>query len=216
MSVIVCNKPHFFMQVATLVTISLVLSCVSPPKEKNKTIIGPPVEDTTVPVNIPKEDLPIITEPKLPKGAVTANFLSETKPFYAVVKNVDKRNGRTTIAFEDSAAPKIVIPDTYGAELTTLRFDEFDRDLLLVKAKLKDPVFTKHYLYVLRNNQWKLVVNGFSIHKDNNSKNLKPIAIDPENTKNMKRYYSVFDLDQNSSKGYTWRLLSESVPILNR
>jgi|GEM_PF-827281 len=216
MSVIHGNKPHFFMQVATLVTISLVLSCVSPPKNKNKTIIGPPVEDTTVPVNIPKEDLPILEEPKLPKGAVSANFLSKKKPFYAVVKNVDKRNGRTTIAFENGTAPNIVIPDTYGAVLTTLRFDEFDRDLLLVKAKLKNPVFTKHFLYVLRDNRWKLVVNGFSIHQNNNSKNLEPIVVDPENSDNMKRYYSVFDLDKNSSKGYTWRLLSESIPILNR
>ncbi len=214
MTVITGNKPRFFMQVATLVTISLIFSCVSPTKNKN--IIGPPVEDTTVPVNIPKEDLPIIEEPKLPKGAVVANFLTDQEPFYASVASVDKRNGSTTITFEDAAAPKIIIPETYGATLTTLRFDEFDRDLLLVKAKLKDPVFTKHFLYVLRNNQWKLVVNGFSIHEDNNPESLSPIEVDPENSGNMKRYYSVFDLDQNSSSGYTWRLLTESIPILNR
>lgn len=216
MTVIKGNKPNVFMQVAALVTISLVLSCVSPPKSKNKTIISPPVEDTTVPVIIPKEDVPIIKEPKLPKGAVIASFLSNKKPFFANVDKVDKRKGKTTIAFENGNAPKIVIPDTYGATLSTLRFDEFDRDLLLVKAKLKDPIFTKHYVYVLRNNQWKLVVNGFSIHKDNNPESLKPIVVDPENTKNMKRYYSVFDLDETSSRGYTWRLLTESVPILNR
>lgn len=216
MTVIKGNKPTFFMHVATLISISLIVACVSPPKEKSRNIIGPPVDDRSTPVNILKEDLPIIEESKLPKGAVEANFLSEREPFFAVVEKADKRNGRTTIAFENAAAPKIVIPDTYGATLSTLRFDTFDRDLLLVKAKLKDPVFTKHYVYILRNNQWNLVVNGFSIHKDNNPESLKPIVVDPENTNNMKRYYSVFDLDETSSKGYTWRLLTESVPILNR
>ena len=216
MSVIKGNKPKYFMQVATVITLSLILSCVSPPKNKNKSVIGPPVEDTTVPVNIPKDELPVLEEPKLPKGAVSANFMSDKEPFFAVVDNVDRRNGRTTIAFENSTAPKIVIPDTYGATLTTLRFDEFNSDLLLVKAKLKDPVFTKHFLYVLRNNQWKLVVNGFSIHEDNNPESLEPIIVDPKNPRNMKRYYSVFDLDKSSKLGYTWRLLSESVPILNR
>lgn len=216
MTVIKGNKPIFFMQVATILTVSLIIGCGAPPQNKSKNIIGPNTDETTVPVNIPKENLPVIEEPKLPKGAVTANFLSNNKPFFGVVDNVDKRNGRTTIVFQDAVAPKIVIPDTYGATLTTLRFDEFDRDLLLVKAKLKDPVFTKHFLYVLRNNQWKLVVNGFSIHKDNNPESLKPIVVDAENPRNMKRYYSVFDLDETSSKGYTWRLLTESVPILNR
>lgn len=216
MDVMKGNKPNIFMQVATLITLSLILSCGTPPKDKNKSIIGPPVEDTTVPANIPKDDLPVINEPKIPNGAVTANFLTNKKPFYAVVEKTDTRNGRTTIAFENGTAPKIVISDAYGANLETLRFDEFDRDLLLVKTKLKDPVFTKHYLYILRNNQWKLVVNGFSIHKDNNPESLKPIIVDPANPNHMKRFYSVFDLDQNSSKGYTWRLLSESVPIMNK
>ncbi len=216
MTVIEGNKPTFFMQVATILTVCLIIGCGAPPQKKSKNIIGPNTDETTVPVNIPKENLPSVEEPKLPKGAVIANFLSDREPFYAIIDNVDKRNGRTTIAFENAIAPKIVIPDAYDATLTTLRFDEFDRDLLLVKVKLKDPVFTKHYLYILRNNQWKLVVNGFSIHQDNKPESLKPIEVDPENSKNMKRYYSVFDLDETSSKGYTWRLLKESVPILNR
>jgi hypothetical protein len=210
------NKPNFFMQVALLIITGILWSCGSPPKDKNKSIIGPPVEDTARPVDIPKEDLPIIEEPKLPKGAVSANFLSGSEPFFAVVEKVDQRYGRATIAFEDAAAPKIVIPDAYGASLTSLRFAEFDRDLLLVKVKLKDPVFTKYFLYVFRNNEWKHVVNGFSIHKDNNPDSLEPISIDTANPHNLKRYYSVFDLDATSSKGYTWRLLTESVPILNK
>ncbi|WP_432412036.1 hypothetical protein [Rasiella sp. SM2506] len=216
MTVIKGNKPNFFMQVATILSVCLIIGCGAPPQKKSKNIIGPNTDETTIPVNIPKENLPILEEPKLPKGAVTANFLSNRKPFFAAVDNVDKRNGKTTINFEDAVAPNIVIPGAYGATLTTLRFVEFDRDLLLVKAKLKDPVFTKHYLYILRNNQWKLVVNGFSIHQDNNPESLEVITVDPENSKNMKRYYSVFDLDQTSSLGYTWRLLTESVPILNK
>tara|TARA_R110002072_G_scaffold303113_1_gene494163 strand:+ start:63922 stop:64566 length:645 start_codon:yes stop_codon:yes gene_type:complete len=214
MSVIKGNKPHFLMHVATIATVCLIIGCGAPQK-KSKTIIGPPIEDDTI-INIPQEELPVIEEPKIPKGAVVANYRAEATPFYAIVDKVDKRRGTTTIAFERPEVPSIVIPDTYGATLTSLRFDEFDRDLLLVKSKLKDPVFTKYHLYVLRNNRWKLVVNGFSIHKDNNPESLTPIIVDPENPKKMKRYYSVFDLDENSELGYTWRLLQESVPILNK
>ncbi|RDK88757.1 hypothetical protein [Marinirhabdus gelatinilytica] len=215
MTVIRGNKPKFSMQVATIVSVWLLIACGTPSQKKSKTVIGPPVEDSNTPVvNIPKDDLPVI-EPKLPKGAVTANFLTDRKPFYAVVDKKTSRNGRTTIIFENSAAPNISIPETYGATLETLRFDEFDRDLLLVKTKLKDPVFTKYFLYVLRNGQWKPVVNGFSIHRDNSPESLKPIVVDPSNPNNMKRYYSVFDLDETSTKGYTWRLLTESVPIQN-
>ena len=214
MTVILGNKPNFFMLVTSLSTICILLACGTPPQ--NKTIIGPSAEEDTSVVNIPSEDLPVIEEPKLPAGAVVANFKAGQVPFYAVVDHIDKRRGKTRITFGDKEVPKIVIPDAYGAALETLRFDEFDRDLLLVKSKLKDPVFTKYYLYIFKNNQWKLVVNGFSIHEYNNPESLKPIAVDPANPNNMKRYYSVFDLDNTSSLGYTWRLLSESVPIVNK
>ncbi|QIE60125.1 hypothetical protein G5B37_11300 [Rasiella rasia] len=217
MRVIKGNKPNVFMQVAISVSLTLLFGCVAP-ADKSKNVIGPTptVEDTTTVVNIPKDELPVIIEPKLPKGAVTANFRADQVPFYAVVDKVDRRRGRTTIKFEKPDVPAIVLNESYGATLETLRFDEFDRDLLLVKSKLKDPVFTKYYLYVLRNNQWKLVVNGFSIHQDNNPGSLNPIMVDANDTNKMKRYYSVFDLDETSSLGYTWRLLQESVPILNR
>ncbi|MDX1463251.1 MAG: hypothetical protein R3359_09350, partial [Marinirhabdus sp.] len=209
-------KPQVFMNVVAIAAIGLLLGCGAPPQKKSKNIIGPNTEEDTSIINIPKDDIPVIEAPKLPSGAITANFKPDQTPFYAVVDKVDRRRGTTTIKFEDAQVPPIVIDKTYGASLESLRFDEFDRDLLLVKSKLKDPVFTKYYLYVLRNNQWKLVVNGFSIHKDNNPENLDPIVVDPENPSNMKRYYSVFDLDQNSTTGYTWRLLQESVPIKNR
>ena len=58
-----------------------------------------------------------------------------------------------------------------------------------------------------------MVVNSFAIHKDNMSDTLVPIRVDPENPNYMLRYYSVFDLDETSDLGYTWRLLSERIPI---
>ena len=206
------GKPSLFMKFTTILFISAMVGCGTPPANKNKTVIGTPENR----VNIPKEEIPTVVEPRLPSGAIRANFLADNTPFYAAVDKVDKRNGITTIRFEKPGVPKIMIQEAYGAKLTSLRFDEFDRDLLLVTTKLKDPVFNKYYLYVYRNNQWKLVVNGFAIHRDNNPDSLEPIVVDPEQPTHMMRYYSVFDLDENTSAGYTWRLLTESVPILNK
>lgn len=209
---VISSKPLLLMKIATAFFIIAFLGCGTPPSKKPKTIIGEP--DTRV--NIPQEEIPVVIEPKLPAGAVSANFITSETPFYAVVDKIDRRKGVTTIRFEKPSVPKIVIPDAYGASLSTLRFDEFDRDLLLVTTKLKDPVFNKYYLYIYRNSTWKLVVNGFAIHQDNNPESLVPIVVDPDDPSRMKRYYSVFDLDETSTLGYTWRLLSESVPILNK
>lgn len=212
MNVIKGNKPILPMYVAIALTVSLVISCGTPARDTPKTVIGPKPDPTTT---IPNTE-PTITTPKIPKGAVTANFLSDKVPFYAVVSKIDRRKGITTIRFQERSAPDIIIPETYGAKLSTLRFKEFDRDLLLVTTTLKDPVFNKYYLYIFKNNAWHLVVSPFSIHKDNHTPALKPIVVDAANTNNMKRYYSVFDLDETSTAGYTWRLLQESVPILKR
>lgn len=155
--------------------------------------------------------------PPIPPGAISANFMSDNIPFYAKVKSVDKKRGKTIISFEKSTVPEIIIPEeTFGAQLSSLRFDEFDRDLLLINAKLKDPGFNKYYLYVLRKNQWKQVVNAFAIHRDNRPDTLQPIKVNPLNDLEMTRYYSVFDLDETSDLGYTWRLLSEIIPVLNK
>lgn len=210
--IVIRSKPLLLMKITTVLFISAILGCGTPPSKKPKTIIGKPKPA----VNIPKEEIPVIKEPKIPEGAVSANFLSDNTPFYAFVHKVDKKKGITTIRFEKPNIPHIVLPETYGASLSMLRFDEFDRDLLLVTAKLKDPVFNKYYLYVHRNNTWKLVVNGFAIHQDNNPHTLEPIVVDPDDPTKMLRYYSVFDLDKTSNLGYTWRLLTESIPIKNK
>jgi hypothetical protein len=190
------------------ILIAVFLGCGTPTRKPGGDIIGTSPQTTEVP---PKEE--IIIEPVIPEGAVTANFLSGEVPFYAYVKNVDKSRGITSISFENTLLPDINIPESYGASLSSLRFPELDRDILLVTSRLKDPNFNKYYVYILKNNQWKQMVNGFAIHKSNRPDTLNPIIIDPGNPNNMLRYYSVFDLDQTSGKKYTWRLLTESIPI---
>jgi len=189
----------------------LLFGCGSTPDKPKKDIINTDkTSETTTETPIAIKETPV-----LPDGAVTANFIEEEIPFYAHVKAVNKAKGETTIDFENEALPAIVIPKTYGATLSTLRFDEFNQDLLLVTTKLKDPQFNKYYLYIFKNKQWQKVVNGFAIHKSHVNDTLIPITIDPDNPRNMFRYYSVFDLDEKSELGYTWRLFSESIPIQN-
>ncbi len=154
--------------------------------------------------------------PSIPIGAVSANFIANEIPFYAVVDRIDHNKKLTLIGFENKSIPKIKIPESYGATLSSLRFDEFDRDLLLVTAKIKDTNFNKYYLYIYRDTAWHSVTNGFAIHKSHVTDTLTPIKVDPSNPNNMFRYYSVFDLDKSSELGYTWRLLSESIPIENK
>lgn len=157
-----------------------------------------------------------INEPTTPTGAITANFNEEAIPFYAYIEETDTTEAITQIAFQKTEIPNITIPDSYGASLSYLRFPEFDQDLLLVTAKIKDTSFNKYYLYQYQNNGWQLVVNRFAIHKNHVADTLTPIQVDPKNPKNMLRYYSVFDLDRESELGYTWRLLQESIPILTK
>lgn len=159
---------------------------------------------------------PKISEPTIPEGAITANFNAEAIPFYAYVEKTDTLKGMTSIAFQQNQIPSIIIPDTYGANLSYLRFPEFDQDLLLITAKIRDTSFNKYYLYQYQNDTWQLVVNRFAIHKNHVTDTLQPIIVDPGNPKNMLRYYSVFDLDRESKLGYTWRLLKESIPILSK
>ncbi|NND88438.1 MAG: hypothetical protein HKM28_04230 [Flavobacteriaceae bacterium] len=194
---------------------SVSFRCASPKSKPEQPIIGG--EESSSPTADAPDETIVIKPPRMPEGAVRANFKAYDVPFYASVKEVDRQRGKTVIEFEQRAIPKIVLPEkTYGATLSSLRFEEFDRDLLLVNAKLKDPVFNKYYLYILKNNQWKQVVNAFAIHRDNRPDTLQPIVVNPKNENEMLRYYSVFDLDQTSSLGYTWRLLQESIPIENQ
>lgn len=192
----------------------LFFSCGTPQPKTPNVVIGKDTTTTEEKVIIPKEEK--VVEPKIPNGAVSANYRNGVKAFYGYVEKVDRKNGGTTIAFENNEAPRLFIKDTYGAKLSFNRWAEFDRDLLLVTAKLKDPNFNKYFLYILKNNNWQPVVNGWAIHKSNKPETLKPIVVDPGNPNKLKRYYSVFDLDETSELGYTWRLLEESIPIVNR
>lgn len=197
----------------TVFFITVAFRC-APPKN-TQPIIGSEVPVAVDTANI--EEQVLVTPSPLPPGAISANFLSDTTPFYARVKSVDKKRGRTTINFEKSTVPELIIPEeTYGARLSSLRFDEFDRDLLLVNARLKDPEFNKYYLYILKNNQWKQVVNAFAIHKDNKPDTLQPIKMNPLNDREMTRYYSVFDIVEANEMGHNWRLLTETITIENK
>jgi hypothetical protein len=187
-------------------------ACGTPTKKEPKSIIDSSPEVTEP--SVMEEET--ITMPSIPKGAISANFFSGEVPFYAYVKEIDRQKGITFISFEKALIPDIILEKTYGATLSSLRFAEFESDLLLVTARLKDPNFKKYHLFVLKNNQWKPVVNSFAIHMDNRPDTLNPIWIDPENPENMQRYYSVFDLNSERSTVYTWLLLKESIPIINK
>jgi hypothetical protein len=157
----------------------------------------------------------IINENPPPPGAVFGNYNGDEIPFYARVLKEDTKNHKTYISFKSKNCPQIVIPETTGGSISSVCLEGFDRDLLLVTAKLKDPSFNKYFLYVLRNNEWKQVVNPFAIHKSNLTVNLQPLQINPDEQSEILRNYSVFDLDETSPHGYTWRLLNESVVIDN-
>ena len=200
------------MRTLFILSIIIFLKACGAPAPKTKNVIGSVDTDTATTSTIPKID-PI---KNAPKGAVFGNYNGDSNSFYGHVRAVDKRNETMVIAFEKRSLPPIIINNAFGGTLAAIKLQGFDRDLLLVKTKLKDPNFNKYYVYVLRNNQWKKVVNGFAIHQSHFDQVTDPIMVDPYNSDNLQRYYSVFDLDQTSASGYTWRLLSESVPIENR
>jgi hypothetical protein len=200
------------MKLFLLIPLLYLMTCGSDSEKLNQVII-----DDLQPQTEPVSEVIIIAPValKMPKGAVKANFKADKIPFYAQVKSVNKRKGITTIAFEKNKAPALVLNDTYGATVSMLRFDEFDRDLLLVNSKIKDPQFHKYHLYILKKGYWLPVVKPFSIHESHVNASLKPIVVDPKNSDYMFRYYSVFDIDETSDLGYTWRLFNESVGIIN-
>ncbi|KAA3622591.1 MAG: hypothetical protein DWP94_07945 [Flavobacterium sp.] len=192
-----------------LMLLWLLISCGTSTQKSNTVVIGK--DTTTVVVETPPKE--VIIEPIIPADAVIANYRKNTRAFYGYVKDVHMPGALTTIAFEDNAAPELLLGNSLGAEISYLRFPQFESDLLLVNTVIKDPNFNKYYLFVLRDNKWKQVVNGWAIHKDNRPDTLQPITIDEDDPDMMFRYYSVFDLDKNSELGYTWRLLNERIPI---
>ncbi len=159
-------------------------------------------------------------KPRIPKnitqmaeGAVNGDFMGNKHKFYGFVKNVDLQNEITSIYFEDGKLPPIDIPESIGAELHALKFKNWDRDLLLVNAKLRDTNFNEYYLFMLRDSLWKQVVNRFDIHKSNMHDTLVPVQVNPKDSTELFRYYSVFDMDRNSSTKFSWMLQRESLKI---
>jgi hypothetical protein len=148
-----------------------------------------------------------------PEGAVTANFRGDNIPLYGYVKDIDVENETTIIGFENNNLPQITIPESIGAKLKVLKLNNFDRDLLLVNAKLKDTSFNEYYLFYMNDSVWEQPINHFDIHKSNMTDTLVPIQINPKDSTKLMRYYSVFDMDRNSSKKFTWKLMRESVAI---
>ena len=185
--------------------------------KKSKTIIGEEDASTTIATidSITKTETEISTT-AVPEGIAVGNYNGDDKPFYAYVSSVDVKNETTKISFGNDINVPLIIPKTLGATISKLSLDGFDRDLLFVTAKIKDPNFNKYFLFVLRNNQWKQVVNGFAIHQSNLDEVSEPLRINPTNPDELERNYSVFNLDSSSPTGYTWLLLNESVAIENR
>ena len=182
-----------------------IISCGSPAKKQQNII----ETDTPNSKKLKTE------KPLIPKGAISGKFNGDNAAFYSYVKNVDLNKGVTTIAFENDAFPEIFIPKSYGATLDTLKLKGISQDILFATVKLKDTNFNKYFLYRLKNNQWKPVVNGFAIHKSHRPDTLRPIRIDPQDSTKVIRYYSVFDLDSSSESSYMWKLLQETIPIEN-
>ena len=203
------------MKFSLLIPFFYFAACGSSSENTNKVVIGEPKSETVIISEEINKEPEVITT-TLPNGAVSANYKADKIPFYGFVQNIDKNKGVTTIKFEDNKAPTLKLAKTYGATLKMLRFDEFDRDLLLVDTKLKDPQFHKYHLYILKNGQWLPVVNPFAIHESHKEAQLNPIFVDPENPNNLFRYYSVFDIDETNEAGYGWRLHNESIAIKNR
>ncbi|GER58308.1 hypothetical protein ULMA_04160 [Patiriisocius marinus] len=199
------------MKLITIVLFIFAVGCGAPSKNTGPIIDSKTESDVITSKNNPTSTEPTVVKPILPKGAVIGNYNGDLKPFYAHVSKIDTKKGVTTVSFESKKYPDVLIPKTYGGTVAPLILEGFDRDLLLVTAKLEDPNFNKYFLYVLRNNSWKPVMNGFAIHKSNRPETLQVIRVNPENKNELIRYYSVFDIDETNEEGYVWRLLEESI-----
>lgn len=155
----------------------------------------------------------IIEETELPEGAIIADFLGNQDSLYAFIKKNDTLIETTLIGFQNNKLPDISIPESIGADLYILKLQSFETDVLLVNAKLKDTNFNEYYLFMWKDSTWKQPVNRFNIHKSNMSDTLIPIQINPKDSTEFLRYYSVFDMDRNSSKKFSWLLQHETVKI---
>lgn len=174
-----------------------------------------PETDIVPATDIVIEEPPVIVieKPKLPKGALAADFLGNQDSIYAYIKKIDSINETTLIGFENELLPEINISESIGAELQILKLKNFNNDILFVNAKLKDTNFNEYYLFVWKDSAWKQPTNRFNIHKSNMTDTLIPISNNPKDSTQLLRYYSVFDMDRKSEKKFTWKLMQESIPI---
>ena len=140
------------------------ISCGAPPKWKFPIIEIEPKREHSKTENETNTSI-IVTN--IPEDAVSGNFDLNSTAFYAAVEVVDSEKKMTTISFEDEAISKITIPDAVGASLSTVRFDQFDQDVLVVNTIYTDPIFRKYYLYILKDRQWMPLVDGFILHVEN-------------------------------------------------
>lgn len=201
---------RFLLVSVLLVTVT---GCGTVPKKGPTVIENDPISDLPKEIN---ETNPTIVMSEIPEGAISGIFNSDAEPFYAAVDSVDTENQTTTISFENEAMNGITLPEAIGASLSSVRFEGFDRDILMINSIYKDPIFRKYYLYILKNDQWHPVVDGFILHVDNISNDMIPIQPDPRNSNRMVRSYSVFDMDPDSETKYNWILKEETAEIMNR
>ncbi|RMA64373.1 hypothetical protein [Ulvibacter antarcticus] len=142
---------------------------------------------------------------------VRADFNGDRNSFYAHISAVNRANESTTICFENSKCKPLVVSNTIGGRIRSLKFKGSDRDYLLFTANINDDDFSKYFLFVLRNNEWKQVMNSFAIHKSNLSSTIAPIRIDPNDPDQLLHYYSVFDFEDAITAKNPWKLKEESV-----
>lgn len=173
------------------------------------------ISEKSPPLELPIQEpsTVVIEKPDLTEGAFKADFLGNQDSIYVFVRKVDASTGTTLIGFENEQLPEIIIPESIGAQLQILKLKNFQNDVLLVNAKLKDTNFNEYYVFVWKDSLWKQPVNRFDIHKSNVTDTLTPIMNDPKDSTRLVRYYSVFDMDRKSEKKYTWKLMSESISI---
>ncbi|HNP68460.1 MAG TPA: hypothetical protein PKH16_11180 [Aequorivita sp.] len=191
------------MKYLFLATVFLLLSCKK---------LGDGNQPATE-IIIDENPVVINEEPPPPEGAIRADFIGNKDSIYAFVKEMDTSTEKTLIGFENELLPELTIPESIGAHLHLIKLKNFQNDVLLVNAKLKDTNFNEYYVFVWKDSLWKQPVKRFNIHKSNMTDTLVPIRNNPEDSTLLLRYYSVFVMDRKSEKKFTWKLMSESVPI---
>lgn len=155
----------------------------------------------------------VVPKTEIPEGALMADFIGNKDSLYAFIKEIDTSNNTTLIGFENNELPEIRIPESVGAYLKILKLKNFGNDVLLVNAKLRDTNFNEYYIFVWKDSNWSQPVNRFDIHKSNMTDTLIPIKNNPEDSTQLLRYYSAFEMDRTTDKKFTWKLMQESVPI---